>query len=117
MGRSEKGLQIYRWDSVRNLMARHIAEATRRWEAQQREQDAKVLLTKKLPVKRRLKAVKERIDRIMELKAARFSEKAQRAIDHIRQMTDDDPRFSECTKLGQYIDAVAECLSSGSGSN
>ena len=88
----EKGLQIYRWDSVRNLMARHIAEATRRWEAQQREQDAKVLLTKKLPVKRRLKAVKERIDRIMELEAARVSEKAQRGPSiSIRQMTDDDP--------------------------
>ena len=93
---SEKGLQIYRWDSVRNLMAPHIAEATRPWEAQQREQDTKILLTKKLPAKRKLKAVKERIDRIIELKAATFTEKAQRAIDHIRQMTDDDPRFSEC---------------------
>jgi hypothetical protein len=114
---SENGLQIYRWDSVRNMMAPHIAEAARRWEAQQREQDTKVLLTKKLPAKRKLKAVKERIDRIIELKAATFTEKAQRAIDHIRQMTDDDPRFSECTKLEQYIDAVAGCLSSGSGSN
>ena len=114
---SQNGLQIYRWDSVRNMMAPHIAEAARRWEAQQREQDTKVLLTKKLLTKRKLKAVKERIDRIIELKAARFTEKAQRAIDHIRQMTDDDPRFSECTRLEQYIDAVAGCLSSGSGSN
>jgi hypothetical protein len=114
---SDNGLQIYRWDSVRNLMAPHIAEAARRQEAQQREQDTKVLLTKKLPAKRKLKAVKERIDRIIELKDAIFTEKAQRAIDHIRQMTDDDPRFSECAKLEQYIDAVAGCLSSGSGSN
>ena len=114
---SENGLQIYRWDSVRNMMAPHIAEATRRREAQQREQNTKVLLTKKLPAKRKLKAVKERIDRIIELKAATFTEKAQRAIDHIRQMRDDDPRFSECTKLEQYIDAVAGCLSSGSESN
>jgi hypothetical protein len=110
-------LQIYRWDSVRNMMAPHIAEAARRQEAQQREQDTKLLVTKTLPAKRKLKAVKERIDRIIELKAARFTEKAQRAIDHIRQMTDDDPRFSECTKLEQYIDAVAGCLSSGSESN
>ena len=43
---SENGLQIYRWDSVRNMMAPHIAEAARRREAQQREQDTKVLLTK-----------------------------------------------------------------------
>ena len=114
---SENGLQIYRWDAVRQMMAPHVAEEKRRWEAQQREQDTKVLLTRKLPAKRKLKAVKERIDRIVELKAARFTEKAQRAIDHIRQMTDDDPRFSECTKLEQYIDAVAGCLSSGSGSD
>ena len=114
---SENGLQVYRWDSVRNMMAPHIAEAARRWEAQQREEDTKLLLTKKLPAKRKLKAVKERIDRIIELKAARITEEAQRAIDHIRQMTDDDPRFSECTKLEQYINAVAGCLSSGSGSN
>ena len=67
---SENGLQIYRWDSVRNMMAPHIAEAARRREAQQREQDTKVLLTKKLPAKRKLKAVKERIDRIIELKGA-----------------------------------------------
>ena len=99
------------------MMAPQIAETARRREAQQREQDTKLMLTKKLPAKRKLKAVKEQIDRIIELKAARFTEKAQRAVDHIRQMTDDDPRFSECTKLEQYIDAVAGWLSSGSGSN
>lgn len=107
---SEKGFQIYQWDAVRKMMAPHVAEEERRLDAQLRRRDTQALLTKKLPAKRKLKAAKERIDRIIELKAAGFTEKAQRAIDHIRQMTDDDPRFSECTKLEQYIDAVVEYL-------
>ena len=74
----------------RNMMAPHIEAEARRRDAQQRKQDTQALLTKKLPPKRKLKAVKERIDQIIELKAAKFTENAQRAIDHIRQMTADD---------------------------
>ena len=54
--------------------------------------------------------VKDRINQIIELGAAKFSEDAQRAIDHIRQMVADDPRFAECTTLGRYLDAVTASL-------
>jgi hypothetical protein len=107
---SEKGLQIYRWYAVRTMMAPHIEEEARRRDAQLRRRDTQALLATKLPPKRKLKAVKERINQIIELGAAKFSENVQRATDHIRQMIADDPRFADCMTLERYINAVAESL-------
>ena len=107
---SEKGLQIYRWDAVRKMMAPHIEEEERRLDAQLRRHDTQALLAAKLPPKRKLKVVKDRINRIIELGAGKFSENAQRASDHIRQMVADDPRFAECTTLERYLDAVTASL-------
>ena len=107
---SEKGLQIHRWNAVRIVMAPHIEEEARRRDAQLRRRDTQAMLATKLPPKRKLKAVPERINQIIELGVAKFSENAQRAIDHIRQMIADDPRFADCMTLERYINAVAESL-------
>jgi hypothetical protein len=104
----EKGLQIYRWDAVREIMAPHIEAARRKEEPRQREEESRKLVVKKLPAKLKLKAVKERLNRLIALGTAKFSDEAQRAIEHIRQMPDDDERYSDCKTLQQYVGAVIE---------
>jgi hypothetical protein len=104
----ETGLQIYRWDAVREMMAPHIEAARQKEEVRQREEESRTLVTKPLPAKRKLKVVRERLDRLNALGAAEFSDDAQQAIAHIRQMKADDLRFADCTTLEQYINVVVE---------
>jgi CRISPR/Cas system CSM-associated protein Csm2 small subunit len=90
------------------MMAPHIEAARQKEEVRQREEESRSLVAKPLPAKRKLKAVKERLSRVIELQVLTFSDDAHQAIAHIRQMPDDDERYSECKTLQQYVVAVVE---------
>ena len=92
------------------MMAPHTEAVRQKAEAGQREEESGKLLVKKLPAKRKLKAVKERLHQLIELEVAKFSDEAQRAIQHIRQMPNDDERYSDCKTLHQCVGAVVEYL-------
>jgi hypothetical protein len=100
----EIGLEIHRWDTVRERMAPHIEKERQQAGAHFRDERAAALLAKKLPAQRKLKVVKERIDEIVALKAGYFDD--QQTIDYIGQMFRDAGRFAKCETLAQYLNAV-----------
>src|SRR5437868_12682420 len=92
------------------MMTPQIKAAKQKEEARQGEEESRRLVVKKLPAKRKLKAVKERLHRLNALGAAKFSDEAQRAIEHISQMPADNERYSDCKTLQQYVGAVVDYL-------
>jgi hypothetical protein len=109
----DKGLQIYRWDVVARLMAPHIAESKRKAEAMHGRREAEALLKKRLPEKRKLKAVKAHLHTLIDKKLVQFND--ERIVEYIHAMTTDDPRFGRCRTLKHYIDAVGSSFDASSG--
>ena len=62
------GLQIVRWQEIWQMMAPHIEDRRKRDEKRQRGDEGNAILASKLPAKRKLRAMHERIGRLLELK-------------------------------------------------
>jgi hypothetical protein len=100
----EKRWQIYRWETVAELMKPHIEEAQRVREKAQRRREAEALLKKRFPPKRKLKAVQDRVQTLIKGGAVQFND--ARVLEYIQAMTGDDPRFADCKTLKDYLNTV-----------
>jgi hypothetical protein len=104
-------LVIRTWPEIEAQMAPKLAEAARQREQQQRKDEAKKIYTSRLPNIRKLKAMIQRINRMLELAggdqpAIEISDEGRRALDHIRGMKADDPKFAECATFCQYLECA-----------
>lgn len=95
-------LQIVSWTEIETMMPPHIEEQRARNQENQRRADAIAIVRSKLPKVRRLKAMHERLDRVLELGVA-INDQTQQGIAYIRAMTTDDPDFGECVTVSDYL--------------
>jgi hypothetical protein len=101
-------LEICSWETIEQRIAPAVAEAKERHDQQQREQECRDILVKRLPPQRKLKVMKASIDRLAELNFSPKTEDGQKAVAYVRAMTGDDPRFAECETFSQYLRKAVE---------
>jgi hypothetical protein len=83
-----------------------IAEQQARVEHAKRHRQIAEIMAAKLPPKRKLKVVKERITRLLEIQEEGvpiFSDVGMLVIDYIQELDTDDPAFAECKTFLQYF--------------
>ena len=102
----EHGLRIRRWTDVETELAPQLADDKRRYEQRRREDEGRRIISSRLPRVRKLKAMQQRINRLLEL-GPQISDEGQRAIDFIRAMKGDDPVFADCTTFNVYIERAS----------
>ena len=103
---NEHGVRVRRWSDIEIELAPLIAEDQRRYELRRRQEEAQIIYQSRLPKVRKLKAMKDRIKRFIEIQ--NVTDKGQRLLNHIQAMTVDDPAFSDCTTFTDYLEAVAK---------
>jgi hypothetical protein len=109
-------LRIVTWEDKAAMVAPHIAEQRKAREERQRQEAGKAILRSKLPKVRKLKAMHERIDRVLELNPS-INDQDRQAIDHIRAMTTDDPDFARCVTFNDYLDHAMKNIARGQAPN
>jgi hypothetical protein len=95
-------LRIVTWTDFAAMMAPHIEEQRARNQEDQRRADAIAIARSKLARVRKLKAMHERIARVLEL-GVTINDQTQQGIAYIRAMTTDDPDFGECVTVRDYL--------------
>jgi hypothetical protein len=103
----DHGWRSRRWTDIETELAPQIADDERRCERRRREEGGRTIVSSRLPRVRKLRAMRQRIDRLLEL-ALQISGKGLRAIDYIRAMTSDDPAFADCTTFDAYLDRASK---------
>jgi hypothetical protein len=96
------GLQIYSWeDAAEQIEPQMQADAEER-DLERRKKRWREITARTLPEKRKLKAMLALIDELVSLNFE-INDKGLRAIEFIRSLRKDDPRFAECKTWNDYI--------------
>ena len=104
----EDGLKVLTWAQAMERIAPELEEAKRKRELEQREQAYRKIMARKLPAKRKLKAMRPLLDELMALQPTTIKPEAVRAIDFIRGMPKDDERFAVCQTFADYLCKATE---------
>ena len=104
----EDGLKVLTWHQAMERIAPELEEAKRKRDLERREQAYRKIMARKLPAKRKLKAMKSLLVEIMALQPTTISPEAERAIDFIRAMPKDDERFAVCRTFDEYLRKATE---------
>ena len=104
----EDGLKVLTWHQAMERIAPQVEAAERQRELERREQAYRKIMARKLPAKRKLKAMRPLLDELMALQPTTIKPEAARAIDFIRGMPKDDERFAVCQTFADYLRKATE---------
>ena len=104
----EDGLQVLTWPQAMERIAPQVEAAESRRELERRQQAYRKIMARKLPAKRKLKAMRPLLNEHMALQPTTIKPEAARAIDFIRRMQRDDERFAVCQTFADYLRKATE---------
>ena len=94
-------LRILTWEDAGAQIAPQLKLAEEKRAAVRRQEKVREIMQKKLPAKRKLRAVKTLSDEYLALQDV--GPEAARAIEFIRGMSQDDERFANCATWSDYV--------------
>jgi len=98
----DERLQKHSWEVISQRIAPAVAQEAERRAKIQRQREAEAIIDSRLPPKRKLKAMRDRIERWLAL-GGTVSERGQQIIDRIKAMTADDPAYADCITVRHYL--------------
>ena len=104
----DDSLKVLTWHQAMERIAPQVEAAERQRELERREQAYRKIMARKLPAKRKLKAMRPLLDELMALQPTTIKPEAARAIDFIRGMPKDDERFAVCQTFADYLRKATE---------
>jgi hypothetical protein len=99
----DDGLKVLRWAQAMARIAPQVEEAKCRREAERRREEGRQIISSRLPAKRKLAAMKTRLDQLTALQPTTINPETALAIDFIRAMLKDDERFADCRTFYDYL--------------